>query len=112
MFEGLRDGLFAIAKEVEAATGVSVRVEVREGYPAVMNPEALFEKVSTMIPLENPGEPSMTAEDFSYYQKEVPGMLFWLGIGDTPALHANNFDVEEEILLKGADLFEKLAENF
>lgn len=112
VFEGLRDGLFAIAKEVEETTGVRVNVDVHEGYPAVMNPEALFEKVSTIVPLENPGKPSMTAEDFSYYQKEVPGMLFWLGIGDTPALHANNFDFKEEILLKGADLFEKLAENF
>lgn len=112
VFEGLRDGLFAIAKEVEEATGVGVDVDVHEGYPAVMNPEALFEKVSSIVSLEDPGKPSMTAEDFSYYQKEVPGMLFWLGIGDTPALHASNFDFDDEILVKGADFFEKLAENF
>ena len=39
-------------------------------------------------------------------------MFFFLGLGDTPALHANNFDFDETILLKGADFFEKLAENF
>ena len=112
VFEGLRDGLYRIAEEVEKATGVTVKVDVHEGYPAVMNPEDLFEKVNSIVPLQYPGDPSMTAEDFSYYQKEVPGMLFWLGIGDTPALHASNFDFDDEILVKGADFFEKLAENF
>ena len=33
-------------------------------------------------------------------------------IGDTPALHANNFHFDEEILVKGADFFEELAEKF
>ena len=112
VFEGLRDSLFAIAKEVEDATGVTVKVDVHEGYPAVMNPEDLFEKVNGIFPLAYPGNPSMTAEDFSYYQKTVPGILFWLGIGDTPALHAANFNFDEQILVKGAEFFELLAEKF
>ena len=39
-------------------------------------------------------------------------MFFFLGLGDTPALHADTFDFDESILLKGADFFEKLAETF
>ena len=35
-----------------------------------------------------------------------------LGTGDTAALHATTFNFDEEILLKGADFFESLAENF
>jgi hippurate hydrolase len=54
----------------------------------------------------------MTAEDFSWYQKHVPGMFFFLGLGDTPALHADTFDFDESILTKGADFFEALAEHF
>ena len=54
----------------------------------------------------------MTAEDFAWYQKHVPGVFFFLGLGDTPALHADNFNFDEEILLKGADFFEKLAESY
>ena len=54
----------------------------------------------------------MTAEDFAWYQRFVPGMFFFLGLGDSPALHTVNFDFDDEILLKGADFFEKLAENF
>ena len=83
-----------------------------EGYPAVMNPEALYDRVAELLPFRVLSKPSMTAEDFSWYQKTLPGMLFFLGIGDTPALHADNFDFQEEILLKGADFFEKLAEEF
>ncbi len=112
IYEHLRDNLYAIGKEVEKATGCTVKVHIHEGYPAVMNPEALFDKVNAIYPLETVEKPSMTAEDFSYYQKRLPGMLFWLGIGDAPALHAANFCFDEQILLKGAEFFELLAEKF
>ena len=54
----------------------------------------------------------MTAEDFSWYQKSLPGRFFFLGVGDTPALHSDNFNFNEEILVKGVDFFEELAEKF
>ena len=82
------------------------------GYPAVMNPEALFRRVMEKMPFETLDAPSMTSEDFAFYQKRLPGMFFFLGTGDTPALHADNFDFDETILLKGADFFEKLVETF
>jgi len=56
--------------------------------------------------------PSMTAEDFSWYQRYAGGVFFFLGLGDVPALHSANFDFDDSILEKGADFFEKLAENF
>jgi hippurate hydrolase len=54
----------------------------------------------------------MITEDFSWYQKTLPGMFFFLGLGDTPALHADNFNFDESVLGKGADFFEQLAVNF
>ena len=54
----------------------------------------------------------MTAEDFSEYQQCVPGLFFFLGLGDVPALHSDTFDFDETILTKGADFFEALAEQF
>lgn len=112
IFEQLRDGLLTIAKNVEDATGCTVKISIHEGYPAVINPEDLFRKVNTIAPIAAVEKPSMTAEDFSYYQKTVPGMFFWLGIGDAPALHASNFCFDEQILAKGAEFFELLAEKF
>ena len=57
-------------------------------------------------------EPTMISEDFSWYQRTLPGVFFFLGTGNTSALHATTFNFDEEILLKGADFFEKLAEEF
>ena len=54
----------------------------------------------------------MTAEDFSWYQKTLPGMFFFLGLGQTPALHADTFDFDEHLLEAGARFFLHLAEEF
>ena len=112
VFDGLANGLRTIAADVEAQFGCTVNLHLNSGYPAVMNPEALHDRVAGIAPFAELAEPCMTAEDFSWYQKYMPGMFFFLGLGDTPALHADTFDFDETILLKGADFFEVLAENF
>ena len=112
VFEGLRECLYKIAKDVEGKTGCTVALSMTEGYPAVMNHSALYRRVKNLVQFRELAEPSMTSEDFSWYQKVVPGVFFFLGLGDTPALHANNFTFDETILEKGADFFEKLAERY
>ena len=53
--------------------------------------------------------PALAAEDFSFYQRQVPGVFFWLGVGDTPELHAPNFAFDDELVLpRGAEFLEKL----
>ena len=112
VFVGLRDGILEAGRAVEAETGCRVEIHMSEGYPAVMNPPELCRKVRDLVGFETLDEPSMTAEDFAWYQINVPGLFFFIGLGDTPALHADNFDFDETILVKGADFFEKLAEKF
>lgn len=111
VFEFLRQGIYDAAKAVEEATCCRVEIRMSEGYPAVMNPPELYQRIRSLVPFEALDEPCMTAEDFSWYQKFVPGLFFFLGLGDTPALHADHFDFDETILVKGADFFEKLAES-
>ena len=110
VFEGLAQGLSDIGKEVEKEFGCTVKLHLSDGYPAVMNPPELYDRVRSCVPFRELESPSMTAEDFSWYQKYLPGMFFFLGVGQTPALHADTFDFDESILLKGAGFFEKLAE--
>ncbi len=110
VFEALRDGLYRIGEEVEQETGCHVQVSSNEGYPAVMNPPELYDRVMEIAPFRALEAPSMTAEDFSMYQKWGAAMFFFLGLGDVPALHADDFHFDEQILVKGADFFEKLAE--
>ncbi len=53
--------------------------------------------------------PLMIAEDFSYYQKVVPGFFYYLGVGNkakgiTANLHTPEYDVDEESLVVGVNL--------
>ena len=112
IFYSLRAGLVSIGKDVERATGCSVNIYMNDGYPAVMNPTELYQKVEKAVSFRELEKPSMITEDFSWYQKHLPGMFFFLGLGDTPALHADDFNFDETVLVKGADFFETLAEKF
>ena len=112
VFYSLRAGIVSIGKEVERSTGCTVSVYMNDGYPAVMNPPDLHRRVRKAVGFFELDKPSMITEDFSWYQKTLPGMFFFLGAGDAPALHSDCFDFDEDILLKGADFFEALAEDF
>ena len=83
-----------------------------EGYPAVINDPDLTDRAYAAAPFNWLDKPSLASEDFAQYQLRVGGVFFFLGTGDTAALHATTFDFDEEILAKGADFFEQLAENF
>ena len=112
VFFSLRDRLLEIAKEVEQQFGCTVKVHTSNGYPAIDNPQWLCDRVYAIAPFEYLEEPSMTTEDFSWYQRSLPGMFFFLGLGENPALHSDNFDFDESVLPLGADFFEKLAEGW
>ena len=112
VFFGMRQKLLDIARAVERETGCTVQVNMNDGYPAVLNPGELYDRVRRAADFLELPKPAMTTEDFSWYQRRLPGMFFFLGLGDTPALHADNFNFDETILTKGADFFEILAERF
>ena len=51
-------------------------------------------------------EPQMGAEDFSHYQKQIPGFFYFLGTGNkakgiTASWHTADFDVDEDSLVIG-----------
>lgn len=113
VFLSLRDGLSAIAREIEAETGCTVSVHTNDGYPPVWNPPALFEAVEACgLSFHVLEKPVMITEDFSWYQKSLPGLFFFLGTGPSPALHADTFHFDESILQKGADFWKALAQAF
>ena len=112
VFFSLRAGIVSIGKDIERTTGCTVNIYMNDGYPAVINPGKLYDKVRGIAEFEELAAPSMITEDFSWYQKQLPGLFFFLGLGDTPALHAEDFNFDDEVLLKGAEFFEELAVNF
>ena len=112
IFEQLRGKLYEAAANVEKQFGCTVKITLGDSYPAVMNDPAMMARVEKVAPVKKLPKPSMTAEDFSWYQRFAGGIFFFLGLGDVPALHSSNFDFDDSILVKGADFFEALAENF
>lgn len=109
VFEHLRTGILSAGKAVEQQYGCRVEITMSDGYPAVMNPAELYNKVKEAADFEDLAQPSMTSEDFAWYQKYIPGMFFFLGLGDVPALHADTFCFDDRLLEKGADFLEQLA---
>ncbi len=112
IFDWLKEGILEAAKTVEETYHCQVQLHFHDGYPAVWNPQDLYDRVASTVDFSVLPEPSMTTEDFSWYQRYVPGMLFFLGLGDVPALHADTFDFDESALEVGADFLEELAVTF
>ena len=107
----IHEALCAIARDVEKSTGCRVELSLSEGYPPVLNDDALYERVMAQFGTQAPqllGEPSLTGEDFSFFQMRVPGVFFFLGTGGTPPLHAADFDFDEAVLQQGLSFYERL----
>lgn len=93
----------ALAQDVAKQTGCMVNLTRSDGYPPIQNDAALLRQAAKVFDIQT-AEPSFTTEDFSFYQQEVPGVLFWLGTGGEP-LHSPHFDFDEAVLDKGLALF-------
>lgn len=108
----MKKRIFEISRKYEEKYGLNIEIDINAGYPAVMNDEALFEKTEQFLGsgyFKILDTPEMIAEDFAYYQKETPGVFFFLGTGTGIALHSDKFDFDETVLEKGVELYEKLC---
>ena len=116
-----------IALEFERTQGCTIRIETSEGYPPVNNSPELFkelEKAINSIDQDTIGEtvndninfykiekPFLTSEDFSYYQQYMPGLFFFLGTGMDLPLHNGSYDLNEDVLPTGVEIFKALLMN-
>jgi amidohydrolase len=56
--------------------------------------------------------PSMGAEDFGQFSERVPGVMFWLGLGDQPFCHHPKFDFSDDAIAPGIEMFVRLVRGF
>ena len=126
MFDRAREGVRRVLDEACTATGCTYDLDFAEGYPPVDNDPELFARIAPALPeLQLVDEPLLIAEDFAFYQRHLPGVFFLLGTGmpedqDNPsdsdgcpayatsALHTDSMLFDEEILLKGLDVYKRL----
>ena len=109
MFDRACAELGDVARTAAGEEGCEVELAFSEGYPPVVNDPALFELVRGALPrLEEVPEPLLIAEDFSFYQRHLPGVFLLLGTGTGTPLHADTFDLDERVLLRGLDAYRRL----
>ena len=120
----LHQRLTRTAESIAAASGATATVRIQKMTPVTYNDPALtgrmvptLERVlgKTQVKL---GQPTTTAEDFSYYQQAVPGMFFFIGVtpkdrlGQAAPNHSPKFFADEGVLVPGMRALANLAVDF
>ena len=118
VYDTIRTHIEEFAKGFEISYNCHVNLEFIDGYFAVNNDEKLFEEFVEAVGKEKivKTSPLMISEDFSFYQREVPGLFFMLGArneekGFVDALHNLNFNFNEDILMNGLEIYETLLKH-
>ena len=118
-----------LSEHMAAAYGATVEFRFKRNYPPTVNhkPEVAFlrEVMKDVVGAENTldFEPTMGAEDFSYFLQKVPGAYFVIGNGDGSHrtvghglgpcnLHNPNYDFNDELIGPGATLWVRLVERW
>ncbi|QQT24715.1 M20 family metallopeptidase [Sphingobacterium spiritivorum] len=109
-----------IIKELPQTLGAEVKVEVRRGYPALLNNELLIQKIKkaalAVFAEEQITDTDlwMAAEDFAYYAKQYPAAFYLIGTkcpekNLTAELHNPHFNIDEDILPESVRMMTNLA---
>jgi amidohydrolase len=112
--ERLLRSMQRVAGGTSGDTGCSVRLNVSDSFPAVVNDPELYERALEIL-LETLGsdrvrvltEVPMTADDFAHYLEAVPALYIKLGCapeeGSVYPLHHRCFDLDEQVIWTGVE---------
>jgi amidohydrolase len=112
-----------IAEGIAAGAGATVDVKIFRGYPVTANDPKLTSKMLATLERVAPGNVKESelitgAEDFTFYQRQVPGLFFFLGItppdqvGKAAANHSPLFYVDEKALPTGVRALANLTMDY
>jgi hippurate hydrolase len=119
----------AVAEHTAAAFGAECEFTFKRNYPPTINHAAETEFVKrvlgTVVGADNvlPFEPTMGAEDFSYFLQAKPGCYFTIGNGDGAhragghglgpcMLHNPSYDFNDDLIPLGATAWVRIAEEW
>lgn len=112
-----------IAGSLAEAAGATAAVTIHRGYPVTANHPDLTAKMLPTLERVAPGRVKVSelitgAEDFTYFQRQAPGLFVFLGItppdqvGKAPANHSPLFYVDERALPTGVRALAHLAADY
>jgi len=115
-----RDAIKAVAENTARKMGGKCEVEIKTGYPVLINNPDLTVKAKArageLIGIENivDLDLKLTSEDFAYYSQNFPSCFFRLGVGNpgkkpTTRLHTSGFLAREESIKTGMATLSWLA---
>lgn len=116
MREQIHRRIAEIAKGVAATAGAEAEVVVDKGYPVTDNNRDLSAWAAPLLQ-QVAGDGNLVvgskvggAEDFSFFQQQIPGFYFWVGatardvpLDKAPSNHSPLFAVDESALPLGAE---------
>jgi amidohydrolase len=108
----VKERMEKVLQGITSSVGATYKLDYRTNAPVTFNDPALTaasrpalvavagEKNVVLPPLQ------MGAEDFAYYQQKMPGLFFFLGVGNpekkiTAMIHTEYFDMDEDALALG-----------
>lgn len=104
-----------IAESTAQAFGASVEINLKRGYPVMVNTAKETDFAAKIgaqvVGKETPeAQPVMGGEDFAYMLEERPGAYILLGNGESAALHHPEYDFNDTALPIGASYWAELVE--
>lgn len=106
------------ATKIAESAGAKAEVDIQIMYPATVNDPKLTEQMAPSLQRAVGAEnvmitlPVTMAEDFSFFQKKVPGLFFFLGaypaameLTKPPTHHTADFMIDEKALASGVKAF-------
>lgn len=117
VYETLAERIRSVSQGIAAGYGCRADVTYFHMYRVVNNDGALVDALIQAVGEENYEESpmQMISEDFSMFQKEVPGVFFYLGSRNEKKdyiypLHSEHFQFDEEILLSGVQVYKNILD--
>lgn len=121
--ETLKERMEQVAEGVGRSFGLECRCQYDYGYPALVNDPEMARLVASAcgkaIGKENVAflQPSMGGEDFAYFLERVPGAFFRLGCrneakGFANPFHNSLFDLDEDVLPFGVEMFVRIIDSY
>lgn len=110
----LHNAIIEIIENISKKNRVKASLEIRHGYPAIVNNCAICDVVENntknIVPkicIEKIPQ-RLTSDDFAYIAEKIPSCYLRLGCNSNTKLHTSNFDPDENCMLTGVRLFCKM----